>query len=250
MSWSNDNTRPARFGYRPGMSVRAQAEIDVGLRRHMLGVYNFMMLGLVLSGITAYAVANTALGALFLAGPGKFTALGWVAVFAPLGLILVASFAAHRLSPAAIQGLYWAITAAQGVSLGALLQVYTGQSVARTFFVTAAAFGALSLYGYTTKRNLSGVGSFLLMGLVGILIASLVNLFLASNALQFAIMVIGVLVFAGLTAYDTQRIKEEYVEGMDQGSATTLQVFGALSLYLNFINLFQLLLSFMGSREE
>ncbi len=250
MTWSNDDTRSARLGYGTGVGGRTRAEIDVGLRRHMLGVYNFMMLGLALSGVTAYVVANTALGAVFYAGPGKLTALGWIAVFAPLGLILLASFAAHRLSPMAMQGIYWALTATQGVGLAALLQVYTGQSIARTFFVTAAAFGALSLYGYTTRRNLSGMGSFLLMGLVGVVIASLVNLFLASSALQFAITVIGVLVFAGLTAYDTQRIKEEYVEGMDQGSATTLQVFGALSLYLNFINLFQLLLSFMGSREE
>jgi FtsH-binding integral membrane protein len=223
---------------------------DEGLRRHMVGVYNFMMLGLVVSGAVAFAIANTSLGAIFYSGPGKLTGLGWVAVLAPLGLILIASFGASRLSPGAIQGLYWGITALQGVSLGALLQVYTGQSVARTFFVTAAAFGALSLYGYTTRRSLSGMGSFLLMGLVGIVLASLVNIFFASSALQFAITVIGVLVFAGLTAYDTQRIKEEYLGGFAAEAQTTMQVFGALGLYLNFVNLFQLLLSLFGTRDE
>jgi FtsH-binding integral membrane protein len=228
----------------------AAVEFDEGLRRHMVGVYNFMMLGLVLSGAVAFAVANTSLGALFFSGPGRLTGLGWVAALAPLGLILIASFGASRLSSGAIQGLYWAITALQGVSLGALLQVYTGQSVARTFFVTAAAFGALSLYGYTTRRSLSGMGSFLVMGLVGIVLASLVNVFFASGALQFAITVIGVFVFAGLTAYDTQRIKEEYLGGFAQGAETTMQVFGALGLYLNFVNLFQLLLSLIGTRDE
>jgi len=251
MSWMSDTNRPVPF-YGPGRTTsQAAATFDAGLRAHMIGVYNYLMLGLALSGVVAYLVANTAFGSLFYAGPRQLTALGWVALLAPLGLILIASFGAQRLSPAAIQGLYWGITALQGVGLAALLQSYTGESVTRVFFITAASFGALSLWGYTTERTLSGWGSFLLMGLVGLILASLVNLFLESSALQFAITIIGLLVFAGLTAWDTQRIKEEYVAGWAQGEqALTSQVFGALSLYLNFVNLFQLLLSLFGNREE
>jgi FtsH-binding integral membrane protein len=174
-----------------------------------------------------------------------------MALFVPLALILIASFGASRLSPAAVQALYWGITAFQGIGLAALLQAYAGVSVTRVFFITAAAFGALSLWGYTTQKDLSGWGSFLLMGLVGLIIALLVNLFLASSALQLAITLIGLVIFAGLTAWDTQRLKEEYVAGLAQGDqALTSQVFGALSLYLNFINMFQLLLSLLGSRDE
>ena len=245
MSWTNERVVVA-----PGaITAREQTEIDAGLRRHMLGIYNYMASGLILSGIVAYVVANTALGGVFYSGRAQLTVLGWIAVFAPLGLLLVASFAAHRLSAPAIQSIYWGLTALMGVSLAAVLQVYTGQSITRTFFVTAAAFGGLSLWGYTTQRDLSGMGSFLLMGLIGILIAGLVNLFLASSALQFAISAIGVVIFAGLTAYDTQRLKEEYIANMDDVVATKLQVFGALSLYLNFVNLFQFLLSFIGERK-
>ena len=253
MSWMSDTTRPVPSAYGPGTLSTSQrtAGFDAGLRTHMIGVYNYMMLGLALSGVVAYAVANTAFGSLFYSGPRELTGLGWIALFAPLGLILIASFGAHRLSPAAIQGLYWGITGLQGIGLAALLQAYTGESVTRVFFITAAAFGALSLWGYTTEKSLSGWGSFLLMGLVGLIIASLVNLFLESSALQLAITIIGLLVFAGLTAWDTQRIKDEYVAGLAQGDqALTSQVFGALSLYLNFINLFQLLLSLLGNREE
>ena len=251
MSWMSDNTRPVPSVYGPGTLAGTRVEFDAGLRAHMIGVYNYLMLGLALSGLVAYAVANTALGTLFYSGPRELTALGWLAVFAPLGLILIASFGADRLSPAALQGLYWGITGLQGVGLAALLQAYTGESVTRVFFITAAAFGALSLWGYTTEKSLSGWGSFLLMGLVGLILASLVNLFLESSALQLAITIIGLLVFAGLTAWDTQRIKEEYVAGLAHGNqALTSHVFGALSLYLSFINLFQLLLSLLGNREE
>lgn len=251
MSWWNDSSRLAPYGFGPGTLSRSQVEFDAGLRAHMIGVYNYLMLGLALSGAVAYAVANTSLGELFYSGPRELTPLGWVALLAPLGLILIASFGARSLSPAGLQGIYWGITALQGVGLAALLQAYTGESITRVFFITAAAFGALSLWGYTTRSNLSGWGSFLLMGLVGLILASLVNLFLASSALQFTITVIGVLVFAGLTAWDTQRIKEEYVAGLAHGDAAlTSKVFGALSLYLNFLNLFQLLLSLLGQRDE
>ncbi len=252
MSWMNDTARPVPSVYGPGTLTGSQvtAMFDAGLRAYMIGVYNMLMLGLALSGVVAYAVANTGLGGLFYAGR-ELTALGWIALFAPLGLILIASFGANQLSVAAIQGLYWGITALQGVGLAALLQAYTGESVVRVFFITAAAFGSLSLWGYTTKRSLSAWGSFLLMGLVGLVIAGLANLFIQSSALQLAITLIGLVVFAALTAWDTQRLKEEYLAGVMQGDAVLKsQVFGALSLYLNFINLFQLLLSLLGSREE
>lgn len=230
--------------------IKNDVTVDAGLRQHMLGIYNYMASGLILSGIVAYVVANTALGGAFYSGKAQLSALGWLAVFAPLGLLLVASMTAHRLSATAIKSIYWSLTALQGVSLATLVQVYTGQSLTRTFFVAAAAFGALSLWGYTTRRDLSGLGSFLLMGLVGVLIAGIVNLFLASSALQFIISTVGVVVFAGLTAYDTQRLRDEYFDDADNQQLSKLQVFGALSLYLNLVNLFQLLLSMLGERRE
>ncbi len=251
MSWMNDTTRPVPSFSGPGTRTYPQVTFDAGLRAHMIGVYNTLMLGLALSGAVAYLVANTALGTLFYEAPRQLTVLGWIALFAPLGLILVASLGVNRLSPAAIQGLYWGITALQGVGLAALLQAYTGESITRVFFITAAAFGSLSLWGYTTRQNLSAWGSFLLMGLVGLVIAGLANLFIQSSALQLTITLVGLVVFAGLTAWDTQRLKDEYVAGWMQGDALLKsQVFGALGLYLNFINLFQLLLSLLGSQEE
>jgi uncharacterized protein len=251
MSWMNDTTRPVPRLYGPGARTYPQASFDAGLRAYMIGVYNYLMLGLALSGVVAYAVTNTALGTLFYAAPRELTALGWVALFAPLGLILVASLSVSRLSPAALQGLYWSITALQGIGLAALLQAYTGESVTRVFLITAAAFGSLSLWGYTTRQSLSAWGSFLLMGLVGLVMAGLANLFLQSSALQLTITLIGLVVFAGLTAWDTQRLKDEYVAGVVQGDALLKsQVFGALGLYLNFLNLFQLLLSLLGTQDE
>ena len=222
------------------------AAFDEGLRQHMLRVYNYIGLGLVLTGLVAYLVSSTP--AIY--QPIFGSPLKWVVMLAPLGFVFFFSFRLHAISAATAQALYWAFCALMGLSLASVFLVFTGTSIARTFFITASMFGATSLYGYTTKRDLSKMGSFLLMGLIGVVIASLVNLFVGSSALQFAISVIGVLVFTGLTAYDTQNIKEQYAEAAGSEANSKLAVWGALSLYLNFINIFQLLLSLTGQREE
>jgi FtsH-binding integral membrane protein len=205
-----------------------------------------MGIGLVVTGLVAFFVASTP--ALYV--PIFQTPLKWVVMLAPLAFIFFFSFRINRMTAAAARTAFFAFSAVMGLSLASVFLVFTGASIARTFFITAAMFGATSLYGYTTKRDLSKFGSFLIMGLIGIIIASLVNIFLASSALQFAISIIGVLVFTGLTAYDTQSIKEQYAEGYGHEANSKMAVFGALSLYLNFINLFQLLLSLTGQREE
>lgn len=241
-------------------SAANQAVLDAGLRAYMLRVYNWMSSGLLLTGIVAYAVAHTGLADLFYSvvrtprGVGIApTGLGYLAMFAPLAFVMVLSFGVNRLSRTASQGLFWAFAAAMGVSLANIFVVYTGASIASVFFITAGTFAAMSAWGYTTNTDLSRFGSFLMMGLIGIIIASLVNLFIGSSAFQFAISVIGVLIFVGLTAYDTQRIKGDYVqyayaEGTDEAGKRS--VFDALSLYLNFINLFTLLLSLFGGRNQ
>ncbi|MEM9221016.1 MAG: Bax inhibitor-1/YccA family protein [Pseudomonadota bacterium] len=236
--------------------------IDQGLRSYMLRVYNYMALGLVVTGLASlgtFALAVSAAPTQYALGNGIFltdfgaalygSPLRWVVMLAPLGFILAISFGIQRMSLSTTQMVFWAFAAVMGVSISSIFLVYTAESIVRVFFITAAAFGALSLYGYTTKKDLSGWGSFLFMGLIGIIIAALVNLFLQSSALQFAISVIGVLVFAGLTAYDTQRIKEMYYVGDDGTTAGKKAVMGALSLYLNFINMFLMLLSLFGNRE-
>jgi len=239
----------ARYAMGAGARPIDRALIDQGLRQHMLRVYNYMAGGLAVSGLVAFLIYSTpALFSVFFT-PYGLSGLGWIAVFAPLGLLLWMSFGARAMSAGTMQTLYWAFVALQGVSLSTLLLIYTGESIVRVFFITAAAFAGLSLWGYTTQRSLSGIGSFMIMGLFGLVIASLVNIFLGSSSLQFAISVIGVLVFAGLTAYDTQRIKEEYVEGMGYDIATKTAVWGAVALYLNFLNMFQFLLSLLGNRE-
>ncbi len=222
------------------------AQIDVGLRQHMLTVYNYMASAVALTGIVAYAAASsqTLMQSIF------GTPLAWVVMLAPLAFVLVLSFGIHRLSLFASQALFWTFAAVMGLSLSTIFIVFTGQSIARVFFITAASFGALSLYGYTTKRDLSGMASFLIMGLFGIIIAGLVNMFLKSSGLQFAISVIGVLVFAGLTAYDTQRIKSEYLESDPAETAGKKAIMGALALYLDFINLMMLLLQLLGQRRD
>jgi FtsH-binding integral membrane protein len=230
----------------------ADAGIDEGLRSYMLRVYNLMALGLAITGLAAwggfnFAVADgqlTQFGQLLFASPLK-----WVVMLAPLAMVFFLSFRIHKMSVSAAQTTFWVYAALVGLSLSTIFLVYTQTSIVRTFFITAAAFGSLSLYGYTTKRDLSGMGSFLMMGLFGIIIAMVVNIFLASSALQFAISVIGVLVFSGLTAYDTQQIKEMYYEGDDAETGGRKAIMGALRLYLDFINLFMFLLQFLGNRE-
>ena len=235
---------------RPGTAV----DIDEGLRKHMLRVYNYMTLGLGLTGAVAFAVATVpALRDLFYVMQGNVLVgvkpLAYVVMFAPLAFILVMSFGINRLKASTAQLLFWLFAGVMGASLSNVLLIYTGTSVARTFFITAAAFGTLSLYGYTTKRDLSAMGKFLFIGLVGLIIAMIVNIFLGSSGLQFAISVIGVLIFAGLTAYDTQKIKEMYLESDSQEVAQKKAIMGALNLYLDFINMFLFLLQFLGARE-
>jgi FtsH-binding integral membrane protein len=176
--------------------------------------------------------------------------LKWVVMLAPLGFIFFLGFRIQQMSVSAVQMTFWAFCAVMGLSMASIFLVFTGESVARTFFITAAAFGALSLYGYTTKRDLSAMGTFLVVGLFGLIIASVVNIFVGSSALQFAVSVAGVLIFAGLTAWDTQRLKEMYLENMEPGAQTKMAVMGALTLYLDFINMFQFLLQFMGVRTS
>ncbi|WP_371348446.1 Bax inhibitor-1/YccA family protein [Ancylobacter sp. IITR112] len=222
-----------------------QAVFDEGLRRHMLRVYNYMALGLVLTGAVAFIVGTTP--ALYV--PIFSTPLKWVVMLAPLAFVLFFSFRMQSMSGSAAQTMFWAFCAVMGLSMASIFLVFTGTSIARTFFIAATMFGATSLYGYTTKRDLSQFGSFLIMGLIGVVIASLVNIFLGSTMLQFIVSVVGILVFVGLTAWDTQSIKEQYADHFDAESQQKLAVFGAFSLYLNFVNIFQLLLNFTGERE-
>lgn len=222
------------------------AQIDVGLRQYMLRVYNLMASGLALTGIVAFLVASSPAAVQFLFG----TPLKWVVMFAPLALVLFFSFKIQDLKASTAQAIFWVYSALMGASLATVLLVFTNESVARTFFITAAAFGGLSLYGYTTKRSLSGFGTFLVMGLIGLIIASIVNIFLASSMLQFVISAAGVLIFAGLTAYDTQKIKEMYWEADGSEIAAKKSIMGALTLYLDFINLFMFLLQFLGARRD
>ena len=236
-------------------TVADQASFDVGLRAHMVRVYNYMASGLALSGIVAFGLfSSPELASLFFqVQSGRVVGmnmLGWVAIFAPLGLLLLVSFRAATMSTAAVQAVYWTVTALMGVSLSLLLFRYTGASVARTFFVTAAAFGALSLYGYTTKRDLTAMGKFLFMGVIGLLLAGIVNMIWPSGTMSFIISAAGVLIFSGLIAYDTQKIKEQYSEAWGTDMIEKVAVFGALSLYLDFVNLFQFLMSFMGQSRD
>jgi uncharacterized protein len=226
-----------------------RAARDVGLRSYMLSVYNYMASGVLLTGIVAMLFAPYAAQVLMSQDGRGMSGLGWIVTLSPLAIVFAMSFGAQRMRTSTLQLLFWAFAALMGLSMSTLFLVYTGASIAQTFFATSAAYLGLSLYGYTTKRDLSGFGTFLIMGVVGILVAMVVNMFLQSSAMALAISAIGVLLFAGLTAYDTQRIKSMYfhVQGSEMLGKTVIM--GALTLYLDFINMFQFLLSFMGNRR-
>jgi uncharacterized protein len=251
MSDFDRNIATARTGYRTD-----QVAIDAGLRAYMIRVYNYMTAGVALTGLVAWLAYSAAV---VQGGAGlELTPFGhaifqsplmWVLVLAPLGLVMLLSFGINRLSAGTALALFFVYAGLLGLSLASIFLVYTGASITRVFFISAATFGAMSLYGYTTQRDLTGVGSFLFMGLIGIIIASLVNIFLQSSGLYWVISVIGVLIFVGLTAYDTQSIKEIY-SPMDDGTiAGRKAVMGALRLYLDFINLFLMLLRLFGDRR-
>ncbi|MCO5733566.1 Bax inhibitor-1/YccA family protein [Rhizobium sp. SSA_523] len=243
----NFQTRPAQSG------AQAGAMIDEGLRAYMLKVYNLMALGLAITGLAAFGTWQFAVdgGQLTPFGVALYASpLKWVVMLAPLAMVFFLSFRINRMSVSAAQTTFWVYAALMGLSLSSIFLVFTGQSIVQTFFITAASFGALSLYGYTTKRSLTAMGSFMIMGLFGLIIASVVNIFLASSALGFAISVLGVLIFAGLTAYDTQKIKEMYFEGDDTAVMGRKAIMGALTLYLDFVNLFMFMLQFLGNRNN
>ncbi len=239
------------------------ADIDQGLRAYMIKVYNLMGLGLLITGLAAVAtimMATTSTPTAYAIGDGTYlTAFGyaifasplkWVVILAPLAAVFFLSFRVQTMSVSAAQATFWVYAALVGLSLSSIFLVYTTASISQTFFATAAAFGALSLYGYTTKRDLTAMGSFLIMGVFGIIIASVINIFLQSSALSFAVSAIGVLVFAGLTAYDTQKIKEMYFENDDVAVMGRKAIMGALQLYLDFINLFMFLIQLFGNRNN
>ena len=236
---------PRTTGVDPAIAVGVpRAARDAGLRSYMLSVYNYMASGVLLTGIVALLFANSGMAAQVMATP-----LRWVIMLAPLAFVMVMSFGINRISTGTLQVLFWAFATAMGLSMSTIFLIYTGTSIAQTFFAVSAAFMGLSLYGYTTKKDLSGFGTFLIMGVVGLLVAMVINLILQSPAMQMAISAIGVLLFAGLTAYDTQKIKSMYahVAGTDMMGKTVIM--GALNLYLDFINMFTFLLSFMGDRR-
>lgn len=234
--------------FRAGTATQT-AEYDEGLRAYMLKVYNYMASGVLLTGIVAMLFGNMLMGNIELQQTIYGTPLRWVLALAPLAFIMVMSFGVHKMSSGTLQMIFWAFAAVMGLSISWIFLAYTGTSVARTFFITAASFGALSLYGYTTKKSLSGMGTFLFMGLIGLIIASVVNIFMQSSMMQFVISVAGVLIFAGLTAYDTQRIKHSYYMMATGEAVAKGAIMGAVNLYLDFVNLFMFLLQFLGDRR-
>jgi FtsH-binding integral membrane protein len=242
--WSDPRATQNQAGVTINGEAMGSVSVDQGLRSHMLKVYNYMASGVLLTGIVALLFAQSGMAAQVLNTP-----LRWVLMFAPLGFIMVMSFGMNKLSTSALQAMFFAFAAVMGLSMASIFLVFSGESIARTFFVTAASFAGLSLFGYTTKKDLTAMGSFLIMGVVGLFLASIVNLFLGSSTLQLVVSFLGVLIFAGLTAYDTQRIKSEYLHFAGHESLGKLAIMGALSLYLDFVNMFQFLLSFMGSRD-
>lgn len=229
----------------PGYGASQTAQTDAGLRAHMLGVFRNMGLGLVITGLVAAFVAGTPPVAAAIFG----TPLKWVAMFAPLAFVFFFSFRIEKMTTSGARMAFWAFSAVMGVSLASVFLVFTGASVAQAFFSAAIMFLAMALWGYTTKRDLTKMGSFLIMGLIGILVASVINIFVGSSAMQMVVSILGVVIFTGLTAWDVQRIKSDYFVYAGHEMAAKMQVMGALSLYLNFVNLFQMLLSLTGERE-
>ena len=245
-NWNDPQPPRTGFGASPSLegTNRTGATYDAGLRKHMLSIYNYMASGVLLTGIVAMLMARSGLALALMSTP-----LRWLFILAPLGIVFAMSFGQNKFSTGTLKAMFWGFAVLMGISMSTIFLVYTGQSIATTFFATAGAFAGLSLFGYTTKKDLSGFGSFLIMGVIGLLIAMVINIFVGSTVLQMAISILGVLIFAGLTAYDTQMLKRQYDYVAGTEFAGKAVVLGALSLYLDFINMFQFLLSFLGSRE-
>ena len=246
--WNDTEQRRTGFSSVPraGDAVARRETFDAGLRSHMLSIYNYMASGVLLTGIVAMLTARSGFAYTLAQGGLLF----WVVALAPLGFVFAMSFGANKFSRGTLQAMFWGFAIAMGLSLSSLLLVYTGESIEATFFATAGAFAGLSLFGYTTKKDLSGFGTFLVMGVIGLIIAMVINIFLQSSMLELAISFLGVLIFAGLTAYDTQRLKREYQHLRGTEFAGKAIILGALSLYLDFINMFLFLLRFMGVNRE
>ncbi len=256
--WNEPRPTQTGFGASPSLNgeVAGREVFDAGLRKHMLSIYNYMASGVLLTGIVALLFARSGMAQTVLMGGGI---LSWIIMLSPLAFVFAMSFGQNKFSTATLQAMFWGFAVAMGLSLSSIFLVYTGSSIAATFFATAGAFAGLSLYGYTTKKDLSGWGSFLIMGVIGLLIASVINIFMQSSTLELAVSFLGVLIFAGLTAYDTQRLKGDYL-AIQHAKVTNpamaqayplgkLVIMGALSLYLDFINMFLFLLRFMGNRD-
>jgi len=256
-NWNDNRATRAGVGASPAYrgDVAGRTTFDAGLRRHMLSIYNYMASGVLLTGVVALLTARSGLAIQFAQGP-----MMWLVALSPIAIVFAMSFGVNRFSQGTLQAMFWGFAVLMGLSLSTIFLVYTGGSIAATFFATAGAFAGLSLFGYTTKKDLSGWGSFLIMGVIGLIIASVINMFLQSAALMWAVSFIGVLIFAGLTAYDTQRLKSEYLS-IQQVKVTNpaaaaayplgkMAVMGALTLYLDFINMFMFLLRFMGTSRD
>lgn len=250
--WNDPRTTRQGFGASPSLAgdVATRTTFDAGLRRHMLSIYNYMTSGVLLTGIVALLFsrggAESPAAQLFMNGG----ILAWVVILSPLAIVFAMSFGANRFSTGALQAMFWGFATLMGLSLSTVFLVYTGGSIAATFFATAGAFAGLSLFGYTTKKDMTGWGSFLIMGVIGLVIAMVVNMFLQNPMMMLVINALGVLIFSALIAYDTQRLKLTYYAlGGNQNGMAVATSYGALSLFINFINLFQFLLFFLGGRE-
>jgi FtsH-binding integral membrane protein len=256
--WNENRTRPGlgtSQGFTGAAVPRTGEVFDAGLRKHMLSIYNYMASGVLLTGVVAALTARSGLAYAFAGGP-----LMWLVMLSPLAIVIAMSFGQNKFSAGTLQAMFWAFATLMGLSLSTIFLVYTGASIAATFFATAGAFAGLSLFGYTTQKDLSGWGSFLIMGVVGLIIASVINMFIGSEPLSYAISFLGVLIFAGLTAYVTQKLKQQYLS-IQQAKMTNpaiaaafplgkIVIMGALNLYLDFINMFLFLLRFMGAARD